>query len=661
MVPTLTSRNRAALCLDETGFLSRVKIIVMTVLRLSGLYLASFISLLYSTPSHSQSVPAPPQPEPIEINELPLPPVAPSNDTGACTADINPRGTGCIGKVFDEFQAGDFTPDGEHVVVNVWFVGAPAGDDDPARIYDGEHLIAVKTDGGKFSNGDPWKCLTCGIPAENAVSLDPERDYPHVFRSGEKVLWGHNIIECGGEQVASEDCTPDKTFIYPIYWPDDSGAGGVPREMRLHPDDVHMGWSSFTNTGGQFGYFGRLEFNESPETGELKAPRYDLVDVNLLVRPGEEGLFIVNGTELQLNDDAITVGELRGFSGSGDEILYIGAPRESNNIDIFAVHIETGAVRRLTSHPEYTDPVAFSADNEWFVAMDTRGSDRQMWMAGMRHIPPLNDIVSVSVSSSTRNNGPRRFFQPILIDRYGDRGEYFGQTVNAEGDGKPGSVNDPNWNGRADPAFSPDSTRIVYWQALVIPPSCGGDNPLPCPDSTAPGGRTYRVMLANLHSRKPAEPAKVFNPPDVIPWATKYEAGMELPEMKIGPPPGNYTLRGRVSGVASVSFSPGDGAVAGLGLTGTVSVVYDNYADVEGYVLDGSEEVSVLVTEDNPWNNYIDWYSDIVQTGKVEGTKLTSDDGFHLEIDVMVNIFNANGTLTTTLDGTVYKQPENGT
>ena len=635
MVPTLTSCNQAAPSLDETGILSGVKVIAMTLLRVFGPYLATLLSLLHPALSQSQSVPAPPQPEPVEIIELPLPPVAPSNDTGACTADVNPRGTGCIGKVFDAFQAGDFTPDGEHVVVNIWFVGAPAGDDDPARIYDGEHLIAVRTNGGSFSNGDPWKCLTCGVPAENAVSLDPERNYPHVFRSGEKVLWGHNIIECGGEQVASEACTPEKTFIYPIYWPDGSGTGGVPREMRLHPDDVHMGWSSFTNTGGQFAYFGRLEFNESPETGELKAPRYDLVDVNLLVRPGEEGLFIVNGTELQLNEDGITVGELRGFSGSGDEILYIGAPRESNNIDVFSVHIETGAVRRLTSHPEYTDPVAFSADNEWFVAMDTRGSDRQMWMSGMRHIPPLNDIVSVSVASSTRNNGPRRFFQPILID--------------------------PNWNGRADPAFSLDSTQIVYWQALVIPPSCGGDNPLPCPDSTAPGGRTYRVMLANLTSRKPAEPAQVFNPPDVIPWATKYEAGMKLPEIKIGPPPGNYTLRGRVAGVASVSFSPGDGAVAGLGLTGTVSVIYDGYEDVEGYVLDGSEEVSVSVSEDNPWNNRIDWYSDLVQTGKVEGTKLTSDDGFHLEIDVMVNIFNANGTLTTTLDGTVYTQPENGT
>ena len=39
------------------------------------------------------ALPAPPQPEPIDILELPLPPVAPSNITGACSASINPHNT----------------------------------------------------------------------------------------------------------------------------------------------------------------------------------------------------------------------------------------------------------------------------------------------------------------------------------------------------------------------------------------------------------------------------------------------------------------------------------------------------------------------------------------------------------------------------------------
>ena len=133
-----------------------------------------------------------------------------------------------------------------------------------------------------------------------------------------------------------------------------------------------------------------------------------------------------------------------GLVDGGDEILYIGSTREANNIDLFAVHIITGVLRRLTSHPEYADPIAFSHDDQCFVTMDTRGSNRQMWMVGMRHVPPLIDLVAVTAASSTRNNGARRFFQPVLIDRYGDREEYFGQHVHYAGNGSDGSVNDPN-------------------------------------------------------------------------------------------------------------------------------------------------------------------------------------------------------------------------
>jgi hypothetical protein len=427
--------------------------------------------------------------------------------------------------------------------------------------------------------------------------------------------------------------------------------------MRLHPDDIHMGWSSFTGTGGQFAYFGRLEFNPEPTVGEPLAPRYDLVDVNLLYNANRSDPITTSGTELQINEDAITVGELRGFSGAGDEIIYIGYSTESTNIDVFGIHVVTGAIRRLTSHPEYTDPIAFSHDNEWMVAMDTRGSDRQMFMSGMRWVPPLVDIVAVTVASSTRNNGPRRFFQPILIDRYGDRGDYFGQMVNSAGDGSDGSVNDPNWNGRADPAFSPDSTRIVYWQALVVSPSCGGVNPLPCPNSTAQGQREYRLMLAQLTDRLPKDPAEIFDVPDFIPWATRFPPGSSYPQVK-PLQSGNYTLSGKVSGTAYVDLVAGSPSPYGIG---SVSVEYDDYSDQEGYVLNGHEEVKVTILLPDVWNNLVDWKSNITQSGVVSATKKTSPDGFHLQINAVTNIFNATGTLTTTIDGVVYKQPANGT
>lgn len=597
-------------------------------------------------------VPTPPPPEPIDIIELPLPPVAPNNHTGACDFSINPHQTGCIGTKSDFFQAGDFTPDGTHVVATVEFIGAPAAPS-TGSIYTGIQLLLVKVDGTKFTNGDPWKCLSCGVPAENARSLDPSSDYPHVARNYEQVLWGKNILDCGHVPLDSDLCTPNKTHIYPIYWPTGTNSSGSPREMRMHPDGVHMGWSSFT-TGGQFAYYGRLQFNPKPSSGTLRVPRYDLVDVNLLVQPNGPAPIMAHGSELTINNEAITVGELRGFSGAGDEILYIGSTREANNIDLFAVHIITGVVRRLTSHPEYADPIAFSHDNQWFVTMDTRGSDRQMWMSGARHIPPLIDLVAVTAAASTRNNGARRFFQPILIDRYGDRGDYFGQQVNGEGDGSDGSVNDPNWNGKADPAFSPDGTQIVYWQSIVTSPACGGRNPLPCPVSTAQGGRTYRVMVARLSSRKPTSPAPIFEAPKNIPWAMPFVPGATTPPM-FSLPAGNYTLRGKASGFAKATISQNPL----LGIFNGVSVKYTNYSDDGKHYINGRESVTSTISPADPWAHHLDWFSNIVQTGPVHAVKKTGSGGFHLSINAMENIFVANGTLTTIIDGTVYHQPLN--
>lgn len=598
-------------------------------------------------------VPPPPRPERIEITELPLPPVAPNNNTGACTAHINPRHTGCIGKASDFFQAGDFAPDGKHVVATVEFVGAPLAPS-LGSAFQGKQLILIRTDGEIFENGDSWKCLTCGVLLTNARSVDPSRDYPHIARNGKQALWGHNIVECGGLTLVDKRCTPEKVHIYPIYWPTGKNSSGNPREMRMHPDDKHMGWSAFTS-GGENSYYGRLNFNKNPTNGTIRVSRYDLVDVNLLARPNGTAPITVEGSELKIHDQAISIGELRGFSGSGDEILYIGSTREANNIDLFAVHIITGAVRRLTSHPEYADPIAFSHDDQWFVTMDTRGSNRQMWMAGMRHVPPLIDLVAITAASSTRNNGARRFFQPILIDRYGDREEYFGQHVNYAGNGSNGSANDSNWNGKADPAFSPDGTHVVYWQSLVIPPACGGVNPLPCPVSNAQGGRTFRIMLAHLKTRKAASPSPVFNAPDVIPWATEFPPGTEVPSI-YSVPAGDFTLYGKHSGFANASIVKDPM----LGILKTVVVNYTRFSDDGEHFINGRERVTLTLSPSDPWLNHLDWYSDLVQTGATNASKVTGTGGFHLSINAMENIFEANGTLTTTVNGVAYHQPLNG-
>lgn len=605
------------------------------------------------------SCPAPPVPEPITITELPLPPVT----TSSCTPELNSRGTGCIGqgKYGAGFQTGNFLSDSNHIVALVTYTGAPPAPD-PASIYEGEQIVLIKTDGTVFPNGDPWKCLTCGVSSENALGISNTSDYPNAFNDNKRVLYGTNILDCGKHDLTSPACTPETTHIYPIRWQvtaDGSNHGGEIRELRINPDDVHLGFSSFSTEGGylsQYGYFSRLSFNPAPITGEPLVPRYDLENTTRLFSPDNTPPLSVVGDELILNPLSNVVGELRGFSGRGGEVSYIGPPVESCNIDVFAVELSTGKTRRLTAHPEYVDPVDISPDDQWTAVMDTRGSDRQMFMAGMRSVPPLIDMIATTVASTTRNNYQRRFFQPYIIDRHGDRGNYYGQKVNEEGSGVPGSAafNDPEWNGRADPKWSPDGTKIVYWQDLTASPACGGENPLPCYTSPYQGGRYVRFMVATLTSREPKTLPKVEPVSDIVPWGTPYVPGSAAPALP-RLTEGTYTLKATRSGFASVTVTND----IDVGTIKSVAVDYSDYSHDGLTLLNGHENY----TRTNPAVTLesVVWFSDLVQTGNVTATKKTSPSGFHLTIDVLTNILEANGTLTTTIDGVAYKQPSNRT
>jgi hypothetical protein len=54
------------------------------------------------------------------------------------------------------------------------------------------------------------------------------------------------------------------------------------------------------------------------------------------------------------------------------------------------------------------------------------------------------------------------------------------------------------------------------------------------------------------------------------------------------------------------------------------------------------------------------WYSSLTWTGEYEGSQITSPDRFRLSVDAMKNVFQANGTLKTVVDGVEHSQPGNG-
>lgn len=122
---------------------------------------------------------------------------------------------------------------------------------------------------------------------------------------------------------------------------------------------MHLGFSSFSVSNralGKLGFFGWLEFNA---TGS----KYDVVHVSVVMNPSLPQPVSTKGNSLIINLAVIIVGEVRGFTGTGEAITYEGYPVESCNIDLFAVDLTTGKVRPIISHPEYADPIAVSPDD----------------------------------------------------------------------------------------------------------------------------------------------------------------------------------------------------------------------------------------------------------------------------------------------------------
>jgi hypothetical protein len=631
-------RNRLFSHLFRNGFSRRPVPVLLALLALVAVATVPLASGEAGATGASASVPVDPGHllhVQANISELPVPPTVPTD--GVCTDP-----SGCVSGVWGALGSPGFFWNSSYVLLGVTYAGAPSTG--AASAFSGPQVLLVRTNGTTFADGNAWKCITCGADvAAGVVASDFTYPPPHALPGDRKVLVGNGILECtspsGYPYVVSDPrCTPGNTHIYPIYWGDTPLGGtsasspfGNGREWRLSPDGVHLAWDSLIVSGTSLSedeFEGTLQFDPANQ-------RYDLTHVYFL--PQASPWVVEPGNKLKFEPRTM-IGELRGWTSDGRSILGIQS-YESDSIDAWATSLTTGKSEPLTDHAEYTDPMFMSPNGKWLIAEEVAGSGRLDFISGMEGIPTLTDqLPTTGYVSGIRNDLNRRFFLPWLVSPGRDKSE----QINAGGD--------PNWNAAADPVWLANSTAVVWVENLA----CGA-NPAPhqCSDSTEPGGRNSRVMIARfpgLRPSKPHAPAPISNTAPAR-WAIAYTPGQTLPST-LPIPEGTYTVGGHVQGHASVVITDNSSGTA----VQRIQATYDNFSQDRRHVINGTESVQ---NDSTPGD--VTWNENLTLSGQETGTKVTSPGGFTLGTSVLIsNNFQATGTMTTTIDGQTYTQPANG-
>jgi hypothetical protein len=569
---------------------------------------------------------------PAKISELPVPPTVPAN--GACTSPA-----GCVSGAWGALGSPGFYWDASYVLLGVTYAGAPAAG--PASIYSGPQVVLEKTDGTTFPGGEAWKCLTCGVTLPAGV-LQSDFTYPppRALPGDKQVLVGNAILDCTGPigellTLSDRRCTSGDTHLYPIYLkgtPLGARSAAAPfgngREWRLSPDGVHLAWDSLELSGASVSedeFEGTLALDPAGQ-------RYNLTEMYYLPQAPD---WAVKGSQLVFKPQAM-IGELRGWSSDGKSVLGIQS-YESDSIDAWSTSLATGRSVPLTVHAEYTDPMFMSPNGKWLAADEANGSGRLDFISGVQGIAPVTDLLTTAAVSEIRNAGSRRYFEPWVVSPAQGRAE----QVNA-------ASADPDWNAAADPDWLADSTAIVWAENYA----CGA-NPSPhqCAGSVEPGGRNSRIMIA----RFPLPPSKA-TPPAPIPdnlaasWAIPY-TGQALSAPSAVIPSGTYTVGGE-RGYATVVITDNNAGTA----IDEVQAAFHDYVQNRANVINGTESVDASVP------GFLTWHDDLTSRGAQDGSKVTSPDGFTVNLldELRANDFEVTGTLTTTINGTTYTQPSNG-
>jgi hypothetical protein len=487
--------------------------------------------------------PPPPAPEPIDLHVVPVP------------ADVAAA------------QFPWWTTDGSRLLFGVRIPG-----------YDELQIASIAPDGGDF------RCLTCPVAGPG----DPPLNKPIVFPDGKRVMLrvgtqsvvaaaDHAVLECTPSVV---DCQTAAVLPIVVPFPDDPAVIQDQREFKIAPDNLHVGFTQVrrdtSGTSGLVGIVGVLErFADHYEVGD---PR--------VVAP---------------------IGELKGFSNDGQAVYAIsvdGSPLSVANSETVRVSLVDGSVSPLTRHPDYDEPVTFSADDEWVVVGTGRGAGL---VATVSQVPrsPLVNVPLVTVTKNFFLTSLPPLIEPWIVDRHGERGDYVGQALH------PTAIAE-GWDGKFIANWHPDGTRIVWWQ-------------------TALAGGASRIVVAELSSRSPITTPVAPSPMPSLAWAPTLEGYM---------PPGPVdpvTTAGKVSGTAHVTFTPGP--------RNLLEVRYADYSDDGEHFVDGVETFDYTTGQIST----VDWNADV----KLHGCR----QGFVAAGSARFTVVNFSGSVTSEVDGNLLSLP----
>ncbi|MEW6272828.1 MAG: hypothetical protein AB1689_26420 [Thermodesulfobacteriota bacterium] len=339
----------------------------------------------------------------------------------------------------------------------------------------------------------------------------------------------HAVLECS---PSVSDCASAELVPIAVPAEDPALVRQDQRELRVSPDGRHVGFTQVRATAT----------DESALTAivallERDGPAYRLRDARVVS----------------------TLGELKGFTPDARGVLVAAftTAYEAANPDVIRIDLASGAVSRVTSYPDYDEPLELSPDQRWYVVGSGRSSGLLETAAQPRRPnfvgPGLEPLVAALFV--TRRSA---LIQPWLVRAGSESAEHPGVQLNA------GSAAE-GYSGRAIPNWHPDGTRVLYWEGTS--------------DPSVPPTSATRIVVARLADREPSPARGERVSPEPL-WAPSL-AGFVPPDAPVAA--SRDGLRG-----GSVEISHDERADG----TRTLTVVYRGFSDDGEWVIDGFESAA---------------------------------------------------------------------